>query len=148
MAVDDVEGRLHQELDPKPNSFYVMDKDGSVAFRSLWSNDAGALRKGLRAVTGEAPKTGQVQSHMVPMLSGVGEMYEVLEQSGPTAKRDVLRQAPPMYLMARLANAFRPLPPLARGVAAVVTVGFVGTALGAGLRAWWRRRHASEGGRR
>jgi hypothetical protein len=35
IAVDDVEGNLHQALDPKPNAAYIMDKRGNVVFRTL-----------------------------------------------------------------------------------------------------------------
>jgi hypothetical protein len=142
VAVDDVEGALHRALDAKPNAAFIMDFDGTVAYRTLWSNHQGALRKGLRLVAdegrGRAP--AQTQSHVVPMLSGMGRMYEMLVQSGPTAKRDVLRQAPPMYLMARVAALFRPLPPLARGIAAMITTG-----LGVLAIAWGVRRLSQDG---
>ena len=44
---------------------------------------------------------------MVPMLKGIGMMDEVLSSAGQEAKRDVLREAPPMYALARLATLFR-----------------------------------------
>src|SRR5919197_420049 len=44
VAVDDLEGSLHRALDAKPNAFYLMDADGNVAFRSLWSNDERTVR--------------------------------------------------------------------------------------------------------
>lgn len=120
IAIDDVDGNFHRALDAKPNAAYVMAIDGTVAFRSLWSNDERALRKALRSVTeGRAP--GQIQSHLVPMLGGIGRMYDMLRESGPTARKDVRKQLPPMYLLARIANIYRPLPPVARTVAAMAT---------------------------
>jgi hypothetical protein len=55
------------------------------------------------------------------MLSGLGSMHEVLQASGRQARRDVMRQAWPMYGLARVASWYRPLPPLARGIAALLT---------------------------
>jgi hypothetical protein len=140
VAVDDVEGTLHRALDPLPNAAYIMDSDGKVAYRTLWTNDERALRKGLRRVADERRSVaGQTESHLVPMLSGVGWMHDMLVQSGPTAKRDVLREVPPMYVIARIASLFRPLPPLARGVAAVMVAGLGLSAIVWGARHLARR---------
>lgn len=135
IAVDDAEGSLHRALDPKPTAAYLVNADGTVAHRTLWSNDERPLRKALRAVTeGRAAMPGETNSHLVPMLSGMGAMYEVVQASGPTARRDVLRQAPPMWGLARLASLYRPLPPLGRGIAAMATAGAGLLALTWGIR--------------
>jgi hypothetical protein len=103
VAVDDIDGTLHQQLDPKPNAVYVMDIDGRVAFRALWSNDRESiLSTALDAVARGRSPVGQRQGRMIPMMRGVAEMDRMLESSGPTARRDVLRAAPPVYAMARL----------------------------------------------
>ncbi|WP_165985233.1 deiodinase-like protein [Streptomyces sp. YIM 98790] len=108
VAVDDIDGTLHQRLDPKPNPAYLMDTTGTVAFRTLWSDDrAPVLRKALDAVLAGKSPVGQRQGRMVPMLRGVAEMDRMLTLSGPTARRDVRRGAPPMYAMARLMGAAR-----------------------------------------
>jgi hypothetical protein len=133
VAVDDVEGTLHRQLDPKPNAAYVMAADGRVAFRTLWTNDERALRKGLRAATQGDGIGEQAQTHVVPMISGMGKMYEMLRMSGPTAKKDLMKQVPPMYAMARIASLFRPLSPLARGVTAMAVTGVGVWALGHGV---------------
>jgi hypothetical protein len=137
VAVDDVEGPLHRQLDPKPNAAYLVGEDGIVLFRSLWSNDESVLREPLRRVAaGEQTPMGEREPRLVPMLAGTGKMYEILRSSGPTAQRDVLRQVPPMYAMARLAAMFRPLSPLNRGLAAagVIAAG-TGAAAAAARRA-------------
>jgi hypothetical protein len=123
VAVDDVEGSLHRLLDPKPNAAYVVDSNGIVVLRSLWSNYDPALRDGLEAVTaGAAPKRAEHEPRVVPMLRGVGRMDEILAFAGGYARTDVLRAAPPVYGMARMAGMFRPLPPLARTTVAMAVI--------------------------
>ncbi len=119
MAVDDVDGSLHRALDPKPSSLYVMDRNGTVAFRALWFNDERVVREGLELVAdGPASELRLRDNRVIPMTRGLGCQYELLDLAGDVGKRDVLRQAPPMYAMARLAAALKPLPPLARGAVA------------------------------
>lgn len=103
VAVDDLDGTLHRRLDPKPNAAYLMDTHGRVAFRTLWSNDREhILRAALQGLLSGRLGAGEHQGHVVPMMRGVAEMDRVLTLSGPTARRDVRRAAPPMYAMARL----------------------------------------------
>jgi hypothetical protein len=140
VAVDDVEGDLHRALDPKPNAAYLMDTEGNVAFRSLWANDERVLRHGLEAIVSrqESP-IGESQPRVAPMLKGLGKQYDLLSFAGEQAKRDFLREVPPMYVMARLAALFRPLPPLGRGIAAQ-SIGMLGLILAlGGLRRLWTR---------
>ena len=49
-------------------------------------------------------------------------MYPVLREAGAKALDDVKRDAPPIYAMARMANIFKPLPPIGRSLAAIVTL--------------------------
>lgn len=110
VAVDEVEGTLHRKLDAKPNAAYIVDREGKVAFRILWSNDReSVLRQALEAAArGEGP-LGERTARMLPMNRGRAFMDEVLERAGPTARRDALREAPPMYAMARAAGRVRRL---------------------------------------
>ena len=100
-------------------------------FRALWSNDEAILRDGLRSVLA-GRGAGEREPHLIPMIKGVGSMYDVLRLAGQRAREDVRRDAPPMYLMARVASLFEPLPPLGRGIAATVTMvaGIAGLAAG------------------
>jgi hypothetical protein len=105
VAVDDLDGTLHQKLDPKPNAAYLMNTDGQVAFRTLWANDRDAiLRDALEQVASGSRQVAEHQGRMIPMMRGVAEMDRMLERSGPTARRDVRRAAPPVYAMARMAG--------------------------------------------
>lgn len=135
VAVDDVDGTLHRALDGKPNSAYLVDADGEVVFRSLWSNDEPILRRALEEVAaGRRPTPAQREPHLRPLMGGVGEMYGILGLAGEEARRDVRREMPPVYGMARLAHAFRPLPSHRRGAAAASVV--AGGLMGIGALAW------------
>ena len=39
VAVDDIDGTFHRALSPKPNSAYLLDRDGTILFRAQWAND-------------------------------------------------------------------------------------------------------------
>jgi len=135
VAVDALDGDLHRALDPKPNALYLVDAQGDVAGRTLWANERqAALRKALDAVASGRTPVGERTPRLIPMLRGTGTMAEVLGLSGAVAQRDVLKQAPPMYAMARLAALFRPLSPLGRGLAAQATTMAAGALLAAAIR--------------
>lgn len=119
VAVDDVEGTLHRALDARPNAAYLVDERGTVVYRALWSNQERVLREGLGQVAaGHRGVIGEREPRMVPMMTGMGKMYEILSLAGPVARRDVARKLPPMYGLARLAAVFRPLSPFARAMTA------------------------------
>ena len=131
VAVDDLEGSFHRSLDPKPNSAYLVDADGRVVFRALWANDLRAVRKALRRLLRGDPRAeGERVARLLPMLRGAGVMRETLGAAGPTAKRDFRRHLLPAYTLGTVAAVFRPLPPLGRAVAGLVTMLFAVTAAG------------------
>jgi len=121
VAVDDIEGTFHRALDGKPNAAYVMSTDGRIAQRVLWSNDTAGVRRAVNAVLEGQPR-GQRESKMLAMMRGVGVMQPTLSAAGPMALQDLRREAPPVYALAQMAAAFRPLPPLGRSLAAVGTL--------------------------
>ncbi len=121
VAVDSVEGDLHRALDPKPDAAYLMDAYGDVAFRAVSSSDGRVLREGLEALVSDQPlPIGERQPRVVPLLKGLGMMSEILDFAGREAKEDFRRELPPVYALAHLASLLRPLPPLGRGIAAIV----------------------------
>lgn len=126
--VDDLDGTLHRQLGSLPNAVYIVDTSGKVAYRVLWANDERAVRKAIMNVL--SGETGQAKPMMVPMLAGMGSMGESLDRSGPIAKKDVLKQAPPMFFMAQIAKQFKKTSPLKRGmltmgIVALTTLGIV-----------------------
>jgi hypothetical protein len=78
------------------------------------------LRQVLKAIVpGQPSPLGENQEKLIPMLKGMGVMYEILGFAGKPARRDVAREVPPMYGIVRLAALFRTLPPLGRSIPAI-----------------------------
>lgn len=120
VLVDDVDGSLHRQLDPKPHAAYLIGPDGTVWWRSTWANDEPLLRQALEAAAqGRPPTKAQRQPRVRPMLNGAGHMWETWQAAGGHAKRDVLREVPPMYLTGRIGAFLQPLPDPVRGGVAV-----------------------------
>ena len=133
VIVNDPDGSVHQRLDEKPNAAYLADRNGTVVFRSLWAGDERGLTQALEAVAkGERPQNQESTRRLVPMARGVGTMREMTRRAGPRAQQDLWRTAPPMGVMAWLADLYRPLPPAGRTAAAAATLG-VGVAMLASL---------------
>jgi len=131
MAVDEPSGDIHRVLDGKPNAAWLTDGGGEIVFRALWAGDERGVTQALEAVArGERPSEAVSNRRVVPMAKGVGMMREVARRAGPRAEADVWRAAPPMALLAWIADLYRPLPPQWRTAAAVATVG-IGIALAA-----------------
>lgn len=137
VAVDEIDGGLHQTRDPKPNAAYLVGTDGRVFARVLWSNDGSSLRQALQAIVqGQPLDNPERTSKSIPMFRAIGSMDDVLGASGNQARRDFRYALPPVYAIARFASLYRPLPPPARSVAVVATgmlalglVGFAGWSL-------------------
>src|SRR5918994_4466121 len=76
IVVDDIDGTLHRALDAKPNAAYLVDIDGRIAQRVLWSNDERGLRHAIQALLAHR-EYAQHESTLIPTLSGMGCMYSV-----------------------------------------------------------------------
>jgi hypothetical protein len=140
VAVDDVDGDLHRALDPKPDAVYLVDPDGIVMFRALWANDPGPIREALRvAASGRRGPIGESEAKLGALLRGTGEMWQTLSAAGPVALRDVAKQAPPMWLSARVAEMLRPLPSGLRGAMGMTLPMVAGVGAAAGWRLLRRR---------
>lgn len=124
VAVDDLDGTLNTAMDAKPNSAYLMDKDGKIVFRSVWARDLrGNIRRPLeRAAQEEPPAKDESRALLRPVILASGVIDEVMKRAGPTAVRDHWRSNFPLQLAARVASWFRPLSPDWRGIAAVATL--------------------------
>jgi len=125
VAVDDLDGTLNLAMDGKPNSAYLMDRDGKIVFRSVWARDLrGSIRRALEsAAHEEAPAKDESRALLRPVILASGVIDQVMTRAGPTAVRDHWRSNFPLQLTAKVASLFRPLSPDWRGIAAVATVG-------------------------
>lgn len=124
VAVDGPSGTVHRVLDGKPNAAWLTDGHGEIVYRALWAGDVRGMTQALDAVArGERPPEAISNRRIVPMARGVGMMRESARRAGPRAGADLWRAAPPMALLAWVADLYRPLPPQWRTVAAVATIG-------------------------
>lgn len=121
VVTDDISGDLHRRLDPKPNSAFLMDVDGTIVFRSLWASDRTALRQALEsAANGRRPTRSESTALVAPVARAMGHVHEVMKRAGPQAVRDLWWGGFPMALAGRVATIFTSLPPDQRGVTAVL----------------------------
>jgi len=137
IATDDIEGSLHRALDPKPNSAFLMNKDGIIIFRSLWASDKKAMRQALAStVAGRTPAKQQSRAFLGPVVRAMGQVQETMDRAGPQASRDMWLGALPMALAGRVATLFSPLSPDQRGIVAALTLA-LGTLVVFGLIGSW-----------
>ena len=112
VAVGDIDGTLHRALSPKPNSAYVLGKDGTILFRAQWADDTKALAAALDAVVaGESPRRSQSGGVIRPMFRFMRNIAPVLDRAGGGAWGDMWRVAPPMAAMAFALKTLHIRPP-------------------------------------
>jgi len=137
VAADNIDGDLHRALDPKPNSAFLVDTNGTIIFRSLWASDYNALRQALDAVaSGRMPASAQSVKMIGPVARAMGKVQEVMTRGGPQAVRDLWLAGFPMALAGRVAIFFSSLTPDNRGIAAVLSLA-VGMLIMVGLLMAW-----------
>ena len=137
VAVDDIDGTLHQALDGKPNAAFLADVEGKVVFRAHWARDEGGLRRALESVSrGDRPVKRESRAMLLPVARAMGHVHRVMGIARPRARRDLLLAGTAMVLAGMVASALRPLSPDWRGIAASAVVG---VAIAAEIRsvAWW-----------
>ncbi|MCH8185347.1 MAG: redoxin domain-containing protein [Chloroflexi bacterium] len=111
VAADDIDGTLHRAISPKPNSAYILGKDGTILFRAQWANDTKALAAALEAIAaGESPRRSQSGGLVRPMLRFSRNIAPVLDRAGGGAWRDMWLVAPPMAAMGFAFKALRVRP--------------------------------------
>ncbi len=120
VAVDNIDGDLHRALDPKPNSAFLVDSDGTIIFRSLWASDTCTIRGALAAAVAGAVAPAKQSTEMIgPVVAAMGYVRDVLVRSGPSAVRELWLAGFPMALASAFANLIPSSSPERRGIAAV-----------------------------
>lgn len=122
VAVDDLAGTFHRALGSNSNAAYLMDPNGNVAFRTLWSNDERVLRDALLAVAcGRSDHPFERERWIVPMLRGLTRLDQVVRTAGPVAVRDLRRATPGVYAAGEVAWLWSVLTPRGRLALAAAT---------------------------
>ena len=99
VAVDDVDGNFHKSLSPKPNSAYILDKDGTILFRAHWASDKNGLGKALASVVeGKPLRRTQSVGTMAAMMRMLRYLPAVLDRAGKGAWRDLWLGMPPIAM--------------------------------------------------
>jgi peroxiredoxin len=147
VLVDDVDGRVHRKYGKMPNSTYLIDKSGRVAFRSLWTKPsvvAEALEELLgmqenRGVDHVIVRKGEYRG--MPMTYAILNSHRALDRGGVKAIREFreglgrpgkIAHTAGQYMGPVILNPGRTL--AAAGLAAAVISG--------GLYVGWRLRRA------
>lgn len=114
VAVDELDGRVHREWGPLPNSAYLIDSTGHVAFRALWAGQEKLLRKKLeelleREREDDVPADlGEKENLLVPMIHGAAEFDYAVGRGGEKSVEDFKREmGTPMYALERLMSSIR-----------------------------------------
>lgn len=149
VLVDELDGEVHKQYGLLPNSVFLLDIDGRVAFVGEISHGP-TLRKALEQLAqqggrGPVPKAEDKTPHMLgPTAFG----WEALRRGGRVSMRDVAVRMPPLamnlwlggktkLLLNPIASRSRPLHPrakLALGLGAGALLGLVATGTARAIR--------------
>lgn len=116
VAVDTLDGTVHREYGPLPNSAYLINRAGRVAFRALWAGQEGSLRNKIeellrREDSGEEAVTlGERENLLIPLIHGAAEFDRAVARGGEKAKQDFRRgMGDVMYAFQRLMSKMEPI---------------------------------------
>ena len=94
LIVDDIKGKIHKKYGTLPNSTYIIDKSGRVAFRSLWTRPrviAEALDELIETQERQEEDHAIVlggEDTKLPMTYAMLHTHRALERGGDQAIRD------------------------------------------------------------
>lgn len=108
MVVDSLDGDLHKTLYAKSDDAYLVNDQGIVVFRSLWSTDEEVLGADLSdLVGGQKPQRPRSTAVMGPVVTAVGHFTDTMKLTGPQPTRALIRSSSPMYMMGWISDLFR-----------------------------------------
>lgn len=145
ILVDDVNGSIHRDYGKMPNSTYIIDKSGRVAFRALWTRPA-TIREALdellerqedRDVDHAVVHGGEDRS--LPLKYGLLHSHRALHRAGRQAVEDFRRE---MGIPGRLAFATsRAIEPITLNPGkALLAAGLAAGVIAGGLFGGWKLR--------
>jgi hypothetical protein len=110
VAVDDLEGTVHQVYGALPDPSYVLDTEGRVALYDLWTS-APVLPTALTRLAGQGGRgvvrhgTDRVPHLGAPLTDG----WRALQRGAPQSVTDLMRAAPGSPLLVWLGHLARPV---------------------------------------
>lgn len=138
VLVDELNGEVHRQFELLPNSVFLIDVDGRVAFVGEISH-APTLRKALKQLfeQGGRGPVAEGEDKSTHMLGPTAYGWEALKRGGHLSMRDVAVRMPPLamnlwlgnkskFLLSSVASRSRPLPraaKLAIGLSVSVVLG-------------------------
>ncbi len=116
VAVDSLDGATHNAYGPLPNSVYLIDRTGRVAFRALWVGQEGLLRDKIEELLkrergGEDPvNLGQQENLVIPLIHGAASFDHAVGRGGEKSKEDFRREmGNVMYSFEKLMSKMEPV---------------------------------------
>ena len=96
LVVDDLDGTMHQAYGTLPNMTYVLDREGRVIYKAMWTDhvELGAVLANLAWADEQQARGIRVKPSYVERLAFVPATYEgdlrerVFGRAGPQASRD------------------------------------------------------------
>jgi hypothetical protein len=123
VAVDDIDGTLHRTLGPKPNSAYLVDREGTILYRAHWANDHQSLEPILAELLQHGTVSrGKSRAFFRPLLMAIGHLPGIVREAGRKTGRDVWRAVPPLAVLASISRAFPHLEADRRGLMAALSL--------------------------
>jgi hypothetical protein len=116
IAVDTIDGAMHRAYGTLPNSLYIVNSAGVVAFRALWAGQPGLLRDKLEELLRleEIHRTsvtlGERENLVIPLIHGAAEFDPAVVRGGTKSVEDFRREmGTVMYGVEKLMSRMRPL---------------------------------------
>lgn len=137
VATDDLDGTLHRAFGPRPSSAYLVDPSGQITFRAHWSNVTPAIEEAVAAAaSGLRPPRAEVGQTVRAIARMTGYAGQAFQTAGRGATLDTWKVAPPFAAMIAISKLFGSLRPSRRGIAAMVTMASLMTAVGVAIAAF------------
>jgi peroxiredoxin len=147
VLVDELEGRVHRKYGNMPNSTYLIDKSGRVAFRSLWTKVSQideAIQELLETQKSRGVDHAVVhggESRIAPMASAILNSHRALERGGQKAIREFREGLGAPGKLAHSAGRYVG-PVVLNPGRTFATAGLVAAVVSGGLYVGWRLRRA------
>jgi hypothetical protein len=116
VAVDSLEGTVHEAYGLLPNGAYLIDATGQVAFRALWAGNRLLLAAQIRELIAREDRgensavLGQREDNALPLLRGAAEFDYAVGRAGEQALQNFRREMGPwMYRTERALSLLEPL---------------------------------------